>query len=216
MSRSSQPSTRPAEAGFSLVEMLVVVLLIGLLAVWGYPSFLGTLNRLRLTNAAREAAVFMQVARMEATKRSVPTRVVYQDAASGLIGKPALLAYADLNSNNVYDAATDRVLAGPYELQKGVQLWGPLETTAEGTSAIQTWCTAPPFNNCGPTFASNGSADSVGAFRFRDRLNNIIEVRIDFAGTGKVVLQKWDGDGDTANDWWENGENGNNWVWAHS
>ena len=216
MSRTSRPHTRPAEAGFSVVEMLVVVLLIGLLAVWGYPSFLGTLNRLRLTSAAREAAVFMQVARMEATKRSVPTRVVYQDSATGLIGKPALLAYADLNSDGLYTAADDRVLAGPYELQKGVQLWGPLETSAEGTSAMQTWCVAPPFNNCGPTFASNGSADSVGAFRFRDRLNNIIEVRIDFAGTGKVVLQKWDGDGDTATDWWENGEGGNNWVWAHS
>jgi prepilin-type N-terminal cleavage/methylation domain-containing protein len=199
-----------AEAGFTLVEMLVVVALIGIMALLGYPSLLGTLNRLRLTNTAREAAVFMQIARMEAAKRSLTTQVIYQDAATAIIGKPSLLAFADTNASGTYEDGIDKLLAGPYPLGKGVDLWGPAETSKEGASAISGW------TGDGPVFNSNGSVQSVGAFRFRDQNGNFIEARVEFAGTGKVVLQKWIGSGlsdDLVNDWKENGEDGNNWQW---
>ncbi len=210
MPRPRQRST--ADAGFSLIELLVTLVLIGLLAIWGFPSFLGSLNRLRLTNTAREAAVFMQVARMEASKRSVPTQVIYQDAATSLIGVPSLLAFADLDADGLFVAANDRIIAGPYELQRGVDLWGPLEASAEGPNAISGWVN-------GPIFASNGSVtNGVGAFRFRDRNGNFIETRVAFQGTGKVVLQKWFGPGDDPeDDWFENGESkagvDYKWVW---
>lgn len=207
MPRSDHRST--AEAGFSLIELLVVLVLIGLLAIWGYPSFLGTLNRLRLTSTAREAAIFMQVARMEASKRSVTTQVIYQNAATSPLGKPSLLAFADLNGDGLFVAADDRILAGPYILQTGIQLWGPLETSAEGASAIDGWTD-------GPIFSPNGSAQSVGAFRFRDRNGNFVETRVEYAGTGKVTMQKWFGpDDNPATAWFENGESGNEWIWAH-
>lgn len=202
-----------AEAGFSLIELLVILLLIGLLAVWGYPSFLGTINRLRLTATAREAAVFMQVARMEAAKRSVSTQVIYQNAATSPLGRPSLLAFADLDADGVYTAAGDRILAGPYVLQKGIDLWGPLDGAAEGGNAIELWDETATPNN-GPIFSSDGSAQGIGAFRFRDRNGNFLETRIEYAGTGKVVLQKWfgpDDNPDTA--WFENGESGNDWSW---
>jgi prepilin-type N-terminal cleavage/methylation domain-containing protein len=198
-----------AEAGFTLVELLVVVALIGIMALLGYPSLLGTLNKLRLTNTAREAAVFMQIARMEAAKRSVSTQVIYQDQASSLIGKPSLLAFADTNANGVFDSGTDRILAGPYALSKGVDLWGPTDGAKEGAHAISGWA------GDGPVFNTNGSVQSVGAFRFRDQNGNIIEARVEFAGTGKVVLRKWIGTttDDLEADWKENGEDGVNWQW---
>ena len=195
------------EAGFTLVELLVVIVLIAIMALWGYPSLLGTLNKLRLTNTAREAAVFMQIARMEAAKRSMTTLVIYNN--SSLIGTPALLAFGDTNNNGTYEAGTDKVLAGPYPLAKGVDLWGPAETSREGASAISGWTDGPVFN-------SNGSVQSVGAFRFRDQHGNFLETRVEFAGTGKVVLRKWIGTGssdDLEDDWKENGEDGNTWQW---
>lgn len=205
-----------AEAGFNLVELLVVLALIGLLAVWGYPSLLQTLAKLRLTNTAREAAVFMQVARMEATKRSVPTRVIFQDGVSAITGKPSLLAFADLDSDGAYDPDSgggdtdiDRIVAGPYELPAGIDLWGPGDADEQLVASVDGWCVAPPAIDCGPTFLSNGSATATGAFRFRDRNGNFLETRVEFQGTGKVVLQKYfDGLG-----WFENGESGHEWKW---
>jgi hypothetical protein len=183
--------------------------LIGIMALLGYPSLLGTLNKLRLTNTAREAAVFMQIARMEAAKRSVPTQVIYQDEASSLIGRPSLLAFADVDASGAFESANDRVLAGPYPLSKGVDLWGPIDGAKEGAHAISGWA------GDGPVFNTNGSVQSVGAFRFRDQNGNIIEARVEFAGTGKVVLRKWIGDStdDLEDDWKENGEDGINWQW---
>ena len=130
-----------------------------------------------------------------------------------MIGKPSLFAYADVDESGTFSAANDRVLAGPYELPKGVDLWGPEDVSKEQVHSISAWCVAPPAQNCGPTFSSDGSANSVGAFRFRDSHGNFLETRIAFAGTGKVILQKWFGPDDSPGNWFENGENGNEWEW---
>lgn len=224
MSRQERRPT--AEAGFNLVELLVVIALVGLLAVIGYPSMLGTINRLKLTNAAREIGIFMQKARMEASKRSVDTRVIYQNNSAESIGVPAFLAFADLNEDGSYSLTdddgdslvepADLILAGPYPLPSGIELHGPTESDPEGASSIVGWgaCATPATSDCGPTFFSDGSANAVGAFRLRDRNNNFLETRIEFVGTGKVVVQKWFGGADVPANWWENGESGREWKWS--
>ena len=73
---------RPAAAGFSLVELLVVLALIGILALIGMPWMLGTLHRAKLVATAREASTLMQGARLEAIKRSAPTMALKAPAAS--------------------------------------------------------------------------------------------------------------------------------------
>lgn len=201
-------TARRGEAGFTFIEIMIVVMLIGFMAVWGYPALLKTLNRLKLTAAARESSIFMQRARMEAVKRGGNAEVNYFDAATCPLGLPCFIAFADLDGDGAFVAANDAVIAGPYPLPKGIELWGPPDGAKEGANAIVGWddiATPSP----GPVFESSGAAQAAGAFRFRDPSGNFLEVRIEFLGTGKPTIQKWFG-GTT---WYENGELGNVWQW---
>ncbi len=202
----------PTEAGFNLIELVVTLALMSIILLLGWPALLGTLNRVRLTGTAREAAILLQLARMEAVKKSVQVEVVFQNAATCSLGVPCLFAFADLNADGNFTVANDRIVGGPLSFQPGIELYGPTDGAPEGANSLVGFDNVGPPNNDGPVFRSDGSVPSTGAFRFVDRHNNFLEVRIDFAGTGKVVIQKWVGP-DVNVDWFENGEGGNAWVW---
>jgi prepilin-type N-terminal cleavage/methylation domain-containing protein len=205
-------SKTDSAAGFTLVELLVILVVIGMVAAWGYPSMLGILAKIKLTNTAREATVFMQLARINAAKRSVPTQVIYMNKTDSLTGHPCLLAFADMDGNGSFDNGTDEILAGPYDLPPGVELWGPTDPKKEMTHSIDVWDDGANPNK-GPIFASDGSAQSEGAFRFRDRNGNFLEARVEFAGTGKTIIQKWFGGADNQSRWFQNGEKDHPWTW---
>jgi prepilin-type N-terminal cleavage/methylation domain-containing protein len=209
---TARHGSKRGETGFTFIEIMIVVMLIGFMAVWGYPALLKTLNRLKLTQAARESSIFMQRARMEAVKRGGTTEVNYLDAATCSLGLPCMIAFADLDGDGAFIAANDVLIAGPYPLPTGIKLWGPLDASAEGANAILGWDEGATPND-GPIFQSDGSAESAGAFRFRDPNGNFLEVRIEFLGTGKPTIKKWFGGGNANTNWFENGENGNTWQW---
>jgi len=185
--------TRRGEGGFTIVELLVVLVVIGLMAAWGLPSMVQLLNRIRLTRAADETVVFMQRARLEAIKRSTTTQVTYNVATAKAPG-----------SFEVTATGVSTPLLGPSPLPKGIELWGPTDSSAEGTHSKRNWTT-------GPTFNSDGSVDQTGAFRLRDQNGNYLEVNIEFQGTGKPVVRKWFGGGNADSNWHERSEPGFEW-----
>ena len=44
-----------AQSGMTLIEIIIVLAVVGLMAVWGYPALLGMMNRVKLTTTARPA-----------------------------------------------------------------------------------------------------------------------------------------------------------------
>jgi prepilin-type N-terminal cleavage/methylation domain-containing protein len=200
------------EAGFTLIELLVVLAVIGLMAAWGVPQLIQVLNRIRLTTAAQEVGILMNKARLDAIKHGASAEVVYQTAGGSPIGDESIFAFVDQNGDGAYTAGTDSVSAGPYALPKGVSLWGPTDSVAEGTHAIADWDEGATPND-GPIYDSDGSARSTGAFRLRDTRGNYLEVRILFAGTGKPVVRKWFGGSDADSNWYENGDPDHPWSW---
>jgi prepilin-type N-terminal cleavage/methylation domain-containing protein len=170
--------------GFTLVEAIIVVAVLGLLLLIGLPSFLGTLNRTRLTGSSRQLATLFQLARLDAIRYSTPAKVVYDSTLRRFSG------FLDLDRDGVQDAG-ERAVGGAVELPVKVRFQGPGESAEGGAEAIDLWDDAP-MGSPGPSFQSDGSADRAGAFRISDSHGNILEVRVDTIATGKVVLRKWD------------------------
>lgn len=203
---------RARQRGFSLVELLVVIVVIAILALWGIPSLLATLSRTRLVGASKEVATMMQVGRLEAIKKG--------NLNGDLQGRVTALRYVagERAFEVVLDDTTDatfnptRVVLGRYLLPTGISLQAPGEGSPEGANAIEGWDVPPggPDEFPGPIFVSDGSVRVPGAFRLADTRGNFLEVRIDFPATGKVVIQKYF---PADNEWYENGEAGKTWEW---
>jgi prepilin-type N-terminal cleavage/methylation domain-containing protein len=187
--------------GFTLMEMIVVVAVIGVLALISAPAFLSMLNRVKLSGTTREVASLMQATRLESIKMNAPAYVSY-DATSN-----TFIAFVDLDRDGAM-SDPDRVLPGRVVVPRKVDFWGPGDGAANGVNAIDGWDEAPA--ELGPIFRPDGSVDRVGAYRFKDSNENFLEVRVETPATGRIVLKKWF-PADSA--FFLNGESGRKWVW---
>lgn len=199
--RSTRRIARKRQTGFTLIETLIVLGVIGILILISVPSFLRMMNRYRLTGTTREVASLMQAARLEAIKLNTPAQVNY-DATTN-----TFIAWVDMDRDNAFTGA-DRLLAATVIIPATVSFQGPGDAGPNGANAIDGWDDAPA--QLGPIFRPDGSVDRVGAFRLKDRDNNYIEVRVETPATGRLALRKQDrGDGI----FYLNGEAGHKWEW---
>ena len=66
--RGPQPAL--GAAGYTLVELLVVIVIIGVVAAISFPSFQAMTNGNRLTSGTNELVATLQMARMEAIREA--------------------------------------------------------------------------------------------------------------------------------------------------
>jgi prepilin-type N-terminal cleavage/methylation domain-containing protein len=74
--------TLRSKAGWTLVELMVVVAVIGIMATLGIPSLIRIMPRLRLNGDATTLSNEIALARMRAVTKSADVRIVF-DAANG-------------------------------------------------------------------------------------------------------------------------------------
>lgn len=201
MTTARRPYSHRA-AGFTLLETLIVVAVVGILILISAPAFLGMLNRYKLTGTTRQVSALMQAARMEAIKMNAPAQVNY-DATEN-----KFFAFVDLDRDNALAAPPDRILVASAVVPLKVYFQGPGDGAPNGANAIDGWDDAPVRS--GPIFNPDGSADRVGAYRFKYIGENYLEVRVETPATGRIVLRKRDRDDGV---FYLNGESGHKWVW---
>ncbi len=91
--------------GFSLVEVLVVVGLIGIISAIATPQLVSTIDRMRLGMSVRDVERELQFARLKAVSANRPMRVRFDCPSAGrvraveLIGLPGQPDAADADTN---------------------------------------------------------------------------------------------------------------------
>lgn len=107
----------PASAsGFTMIELMVVVVVIAVLLTVAVPSFESVMNGNRLAGASNELMASLQTARMEAVRRNA--RVVLCLSANANDAAPTCstanvngwIVFADANKNGAYNSPGDTLL----------------------------------------------------------------------------------------------------------
>jgi len=195
---------RRAAAGFTIVEVLVIVAVIGIGSVMAYPALQQLIHRNKILGSAQSTGTLLREARFEAIKRGVPC-VVHADGVT-----KEVIAFADVDGDLTFnpDPAETTFRATDYELRRynlpaGVDFVAPgAEPPVSGLTALP----ALPWN--GAVFQADGSIRDLGGIRFGDQRGNYLEARVETAASARVSLRKWDG-----TNWLTQGQGGKTWEW---
>lgn len=174
---ASRATASPSESGFSLIELMVLLGVVGIVLAIGVPKLLDFVVRSRTESFIRDSTILMQRARFEAIKLNRQGMVYVDGAQRRLVG------FVDRDNDRALGAADMRVgsVSFPNELSQG----GPPSDSAAtlGFTDVggEKWV----------VFRSDGTAVDAGAYRFVDLRGNYLEVRIDRPATGRIGIRKW-------------------------
>ncbi len=114
---------RRSEAGFSLIELSVVLVLLGLVVMVGMPAMQDWLERYRVRSAAQVLASDMQLQRMRAVSRNTVHTIVF-DQANGTY---------TLWEGDPVNGLTTQLVPQPIGLPFGVSFTDPIDDPIELT-----------------------------------------------------------------------------------
>ncbi|MCK5898126.1 MAG: GspH/FimT family pseudopilin [Methylococcales bacterium] len=140
-------------SGFTIIELLITVSILGILTSMGLPSFMGTINSTRLTTKANELIASLNFARSEAIKRNQSVYVASVNA-SGQKWENGWTIYIDNNSNKVFDKNSDtllkeyQALESSYTLRTGGNIKGWLVYEPTGLYQTSTGRLNDSFSLC--------------------------------------------------------------------
>jgi prepilin-type N-terminal cleavage/methylation domain-containing protein len=186
------------QSGFSLLELLIVMALVGVVLLIGIPNLLQVVRQSRTIGFMNEVQNQLGRARQEAIRRGVPV-VVQQDTDRQRIFSFANVdgdADLEFNEDNTVPYRTADYEVGSLFLPSAgssqfLYFHGPGDADPEGPDMADGLSTDGD-GDLVAVFESDGSIRSVGGFRFGDNAKrNFFEIRISPAATARVEVRKW-------------------------
>lgn len=189
---------RSRSAGFSLAELLVVILVIGILATFAVSRLDNTYRVLRLEGAANDLSTLFRRARAEAIKMHYPAVVVFDFAnheVRAFVDIPPLTGLGAGQQNYIFNPVagmphreTDYLVADYLLPLKDGQpahtaFWGPADGAPNGPDALIDFSTYNDENGVPrqvAVFLPDGTLENTGAVRIADLAGlNFLEVALE-------------------------------------
>lgn len=152
------------QTGFTLVEVMVVVAIMGVSMLAALPAFQGYIKSNRVNDTGREVSGRLRLARQSAVAEGIP-RIVTWDFDGG-----TYLIVRDDNADGQAQEGEPRL--GPFTIAEGLVL---ASKAGEGFTADQI------------VFAPNGSASETGTVVLTNEAGYSLELAV-LAPTGQVRL----------------------------
>lgn len=188
---------RRAPDGFTLLELLTVLAILGLAAALGVPPLLDASARLRVSLAASEAASTIRLARMTAVRSRAHVAVRFEERG----GSVWWAVYGDEDGDGVrsrdIERGVDRLLDGPRPLRRtgaSVKLGFPPGPPPRdpGSGRRMTRLDDPVrFNRSDMVSFGPIGTSTPGSLYFTDGKRHLAVVRV-FGRTGKVKVMLYD------------------------
>jgi|SRR5450759_685618 len=186
------------QRGFSLTEIIVVIAIIGSVLAISLPYFGQIMRRARLDSESRQINMALLKARLEAIKRGnnvclmTSTNPSASFSAKDLGGNAITVVpyqsevlYVDSNANGALDS-NETVIANYRVAPSSSNLTFRIDTyNATSPSAGST-----TFNFVFTPFGSSTTAGSSKAVFISDAKNNVVQIGIPIAASGKVAMTK--------------------------
>lgn len=147
--------------GFSLVELMVAIIILGIVLVMSLPAFGRFVHTWRLKGSAEQLSTALRTARSAAVMKHTEAVFLID------LNRNEYFFYEDLNGNGSRDSGEYR--SATYELASGISFQGHTLSSAV------------------ITFGPKGNTSSSGTITLQDLGNKTKAVRI-FGGTGNISL----------------------------
>lgn len=173
---------RQLTSGFTLIELMVVVVLVSVLMLVAVPSFISFKRNSELTAAANNYVGMLSVARGEAMKRSVTTMVV---PLTGTDWRTGWTVFVDANSSGTFDTGDTVISTNSDPLPSYFSVTKTGSATNSGNAAR--------YNGSGYSMAVTGSGFDVSTIQVRrtdvsgaEQLKQTRRVKISSTGRTRV------------------------------
>jgi prepilin-type N-terminal cleavage/methylation domain-containing protein len=173
--------------GFSLLEALLVVALVGIAAVFAVPSFRVFGRRARINGIAREINVQLIAARHQAIKRGDFVGI----KISAGTGPATCQEFVDLNHNGSYDSGSDLLLAS---FRPGTQRAGTF-VKIDNLDVSSPSSTLTEYTIVFTQFGSLNPPAALKSVYIGDSFGNLVQISTPNTASGRVEMTKWNGSG---------------------